>query len=127
MGRVYQTSEDFLKAAKYADGIAKVRYCIDIHNPSGTGTQIINMPKDDWYEIRYGALVPKDCDNLLMACRAISLDHALHSSARVMPPICSFGQAAGMAAAMCVEQGLTPPELNGEEVRKNLAAAGASL
>lgn len=127
VGRVYQTSEDFLKAAKYADGIAKVRYCIDIHNPSGTGTQIINMPEDDWYEIRYGALVPKNCDNLLMACRAISLDHALHSSARVMPPICSVGQAAGMAAAMCMEQGLIPPELNGEEVRKNLAAAGACL
>lgn len=127
VGRVFQTADDFLKAAKYPDGIAKVRYEIDIHNPSGTGTRIVHMPEGEWYEIRYGTLVPENCDNLLMGCRAISLDHALHSSARVVPPICSIGQAAGMAAAMCVEQEATPPELHGEEVRKRLAAAGAAL
>ena len=49
------------------------------------------------------------------------------SRSRVMPPVCSIGQAAGMAAAMCVEQKCTPAELPGEEVRKNLAAAGARL
>jgi hypothetical protein len=32
-----------------------------------------------------------------------------------------------MAAAMCIEQKCPPAELSGEEVRKNLAAAGARL
>jgi hypothetical protein len=62
-----------------------------------------------------------------MGCRAISLDHALHSSARVMPPVCSIGQAAGMAAAMCLESGCEPAALDGALVRKRLAEAGAWL
>ena len=126
-GLVYQTEEDFRNAAKFPDGVVKVNYCIDIHNPSGTGTTILNLPPDDWYEIRYGALVPLNCRNLLMGCRAISVDHALHSSSRVMPAVCSIGQAAGMAAALCVKQDRLPPELDGAEVRRQLAGAGAWL
>ncbi len=127
LGLVYQTQDDFVNRAKFADGIAKVNYCIDIHNPNGTGTHIIGMEPGNWYELRYGTLVPRNTGNLLMGCRAISVDHALHSSSRVMPPVCSIGQAAGMAAAMCVEKNCSPAELQGEEVRKNLAAAGAWL
>ena len=116
-----------MKAAKYPDGVAKVRYSIDIHNPSGSGTTLHTMPPGDWYEIRYGALIPRNSRNLLMGCRAISLDHALHSSARVMPPVCSIGQAAGMAAAMCVRENCEPSQLDGVRVRKALADAGAWL
>ena len=127
VGIVYQTVDDFHKRAKYADAIAKVHYMVDIHNPSGTGTTIYRMNPDEWYELRYGTIVPKDTGNLLMGCRAISLDHALHSSARIMPIVCSLGQAAGAAAAMCVEKNCAPAELDGVEVRKKLAAQGARL
>ncbi len=127
VGLIMQTVEDFTEARRYPDGIGKVRYPIDIHNPSGTGTIIKAMPEDKWYEISYRAIVPKNSRNLLMGCRAISMDHALHSSARVMPPVCSIGQAAGMAAAMAVKSGITPAEVNGVELRARLAAAGADL
>ena len=85
------------------------------------------MKVEDWYEIRYGTLVPRNSKNLLMGCRAISLVHALHSSARVMPIVCSIGQAAGMAAALCLRQNCTPAELDGIQVRQKLAAEGAWL
>ena len=127
LGLVYQTADDFMKAAKYPDGVVKTNYPIDIHNPSGTGTTMHHMEPNDWYEIRYGTLVPRNSRNLLMGCRSISLDHALHSSARVMPPVCSIGQAAGMAAALCVKKNQLPAELDGAEVRRELAAAGAWL
>lgn len=126
-GLIMQTAEDFTEARRYPDGIAKVRYPIDIHNPTGTGTVIKAMPEDKWYEISYRALVPRRSRNLLMGCRAISLDHELHSSARVMPPVCSIGQAAGMAAAMAVKSGSAPAELDGAEIRARLAAVGADL
>ncbi len=127
MGEVFQTSRDFENCAKYPDGIAKVRYQIDIHNPSGSGTTLMQMPTDEWYELRYGTLIPKGSRNLLMGCRAISVDHALHSSMRVMPPVCSIGQAAGMAAALCVRRACAPADLDGAEVRRELKAAGARL
>ncbi len=127
LGLVYQTAEDFKTAAKYPDGVVKANYPIDIHNPSGTGTVMQHMELNNWYEIRYGTLVPRNSRNLLMGCRSISLDHALHSSARVMPPVCSIGQAAGMAAALCVKKNAQPSELDGVEVRRELAAAGAWL
>ncbi len=44
-----------------------------------------------------------------------------------MPPVCSIGQAAGMAAAMCVKKDVSPAELDGIEVRHKVAEAGAWL
>lgn len=126
-GLVFQTADDFRRAAKYPDGVVKIRYPIDIHNPSGNGTHMERMKNDDWYELRYGALVPQNTKNILMGCRAVSVDHALHSSSRVMAPVCSIGQAAGLAATMCIAKNCQPSELNGKEVRKKLQENGAGL
>lgn len=126
-GRVRQTVTDFLEMRKYPDGIAKMRYMIDIHNPDGSGTEIHLLPPETWYEIRYPALLPADCDNLVMGCRAISVDQGLHSSTRVMPQVCSVGQAAGMAAAMAVKEESDVSELDGKRVREKLKEYGADL
>ena len=85
------------------------------------------MPEGEFYEIPYGCIVPKDVDNLTVAGRPISVDHAIHSSMRVMPPAVSVGQAAGMAAAMAAKRGVTPAALDGREVRAALRQAGANL
>lgn len=123
----YLTAEAFEKRSKYPDGIAKVRYPIDIHNPQGTGTIITTMPEGEWYEIPYGCIVSKDVNNLLIGGRPISVDHALHSSMRVMPPACSVGQAAGMAAATAIQQHKKPGQLDGVEIREKLREQGAWL
>ena len=127
LGKVYQTEEDFHNCAKYPDGIARCNYTIDIHNPNGTGDVCVRMPKDEYYEIRYGTLVAENCTNLLMGCRAISVDHVLHSSIRIMPVMCSIGQAAGMAASIAVKKNISADQVSGEEVRSNLKALGAFL
>ena len=127
VGRVRLEREAFTARRKFPDAIARVSYGIDIHNPVGTGTEIESMAPGEWYEIPYGCIVPADIDNLLVAGRPISVDHAIHSSMRVMPPAVSIGQAAGMAAAMAAQQGCLPPELDGCAVRAALRAAGARL
>jgi hypothetical protein len=119
--------EAFEEARKYPDAIARVRYPIDIHSPNGSGTIIKSMPENDWYEIPYGCIVAKDVDNLLVGGRPISVDHALHSSMRVMPPACTIGQAAGTAAAMACKAGVTPAEIDGVVLRNNLKEMGANL
>jgi hypothetical protein len=127
VGRKMLTREAFTLRQKFADGIARVQYDIDIHNPDGSGTEIETMPPDEWYEIPYGCLVPEAISNLLIAGRPISVDHAIHSSSRVMPPAISIGQAAGMAAAMAVKKGCQPDLLDGSRVRSALREAGAYL
>ena len=126
-GKAYLTVADFDRCVKFPDAIVRVTYPIDIHNPTGTGTVIRHVPAGDWYEIPYGCIVPLACDNLLIGSRCISVDHAVHSSMRVMPPVLSVGQAAGMAAAMALEQDCAPAALNGREVRDRLRAFGAAL
>jgi len=126
-GRAYLTRDDFVAARKFPDAVARVRYNIDIHNPDGTGTEHLRLPEGEWYEIPYGCLVPNGTDNLLVGGRPISVDHAVHSSMRVMPPACSVGQAAGLAAAMAARRGCPPAELNGVEVRRKLVKMGACL
>jgi len=126
-GLAHVTRDDFVAAAKFPDAIARVRYNIDIHNPDGGGTEHLRLPAEQWYEIPYGCIVAKDVANLLIGGRPISVDHAVHSSMRVMPSACSVGQAAGVAAAMAARDGRRPADLDGTDVRKRLVEHGAYL
>ncbi|MFW6303397.1 MAG: FAD-dependent oxidoreductase, partial [Candidatus Sumerlaeota bacterium] len=127
LGRDYITLEDYKRAAKYDDAIARCQYMIDIHNPDGAGTEHYHLPEGEYYEIPYGCIVPKDIDNLTVGGRPISVDHPVHSSMRVMPPACSVGQAAGVAAAMAVAENSIPSKLDGKDVRQALKEMGAYL
>lgn len=126
-GLTYLTREAFVEARKCADGIAKCRYPVDIHNPDGSGTELVHMPEGDWYEIPYGCVVAADVDNLTVGGRPISVDHAIHSSMRVMPPAVSVGQAAGLGAATAAARSCRPADLGGAEIRALLKAQGARL
>ncbi|MHC4874518.1 MAG: FAD-dependent oxidoreductase [Planctomycetota bacterium] len=126
-GNDYIDRNTFVTRGKFADSIAKVNYCIDIHSPDGEGTELIYLEKDEWYEIPFGCIVAKDKDNLLIGGRPISADHAIHSSLRVMPPAISIGCAAGMAASMSLEYGKAVDELDGVEVHDKLKGFGADL
>ena len=126
-GQAYVTRDDFRAFRKFDDAIARVNYPIDVHNPDGSGTEHERIPAGEWYEIPFGCVVAKGVRNLLVGGRPISVDHAVHSSMRVMPPACSVGQAAGMGAAMAAAQGCDPAELDGCAVRAALKEQGANL
>ena len=127
LGLHYQTVEDFTQCRKYADSIARVRYAVDIHNPTGTGTTFIGLAEGEWYELSFRILVPRGCRNLLMGCRAVSVDHTLYSSLRIMPVVCSIGQAAGMGAALALRHQVENGALDSVEVHRRLIEAGARL
>lgn len=127
LGRAYVTRADYQAARTYPDAIARITYPIDIHNPEGSGTEIVFLPKNAWYEIPLGCLLPKAIDNLAIASRCISVDHAVHSSCRVMPPVCSFGQAAGTAAAMAIGQKVEVAQVDGVALRQELIRQGRFL
>lgn len=116
MGHYVLTKDDVLGARKFADGICRSAYPIDIHNPMGQGTVLKRVPLNDWYEIPYRCLVPLGMKNLLVAGRCISATHEAHSSLRVMPNCYCFGQAAGIAASIAVKENLKPEEIPGERI-----------
>ena len=127
LGLHYQTVEDFTLHRKYPDSIARVRYHVDIHNPTGTGTTFMRLPEGEWYELSFRILVPRGCGNLLIGCRAVSVDHILYSSLRIMPVVCSIGQAAGMGAAVALERHVDNGAIDSVEVHRRLIEAGAPL
>ncbi|MDP8925139.1 MAG: FAD-dependent oxidoreductase, partial [Chloroflexota bacterium] len=52
----------------------------------------------------YGSLVPRDLDGLLVAGRNLSCDSPAHNPLREIPESWVMGEAAGVAAALAVEQ-----------------------
>ena len=126
-GIAYADINTFNQSIKYPDAIVRGRYPIDIHHPQGNGTTYGHQSEDEWYEIPYGCIVPKDVDNLFVGGRPISVDHPLHSSSRIMPISCSVGQAAGVAAAICLENNCIPKDLDGIKLRARLKKFGANI
>jgi hypothetical protein len=127
MGRAFVTTQDYMDGRTYPDGIARVTYPIDIHNPNGTGTVLLHFPKEAWMEVPFGCLVAKDIDNLGIGARCISVDHAVHSAVRVMPPVVSLGQAIGTAAAMAVKADKDIHQIDGMVLKEALVKQGRNL
>jgi len=69
------------------------------------------------FTIPYEALVPEAVDGLLVCEKNISVSHIANGATRLQPVVLGIGQAAGMAAALCVEQGRWPRELSQGGVR----------
>jgi hypothetical protein len=127
VGEYMLTADDCLTARKFPDSITRGSYCVDIHNPTGSGTTIKQIPPGDWYEIPYRCLVPLHIRNLLIGARSISATHEAHSAIRVMPIVIGIGQAAGAAAGLSVKHSLEPRQLSVHELQQELIAQGQQL
>ena len=117
--------EEMLAYTKFEDGIAACNYDIDIHSPDGAGTSHFYFPKGTYYTIPYGCLVPKDSENLLVAGRCISATHEAQASIRIMPTVCTLGEAAGVAAAVACEDKTAVKDVDVRKVRTILHEKGA--
>ncbi len=126
-GHYVLNGRDIIKGRKFPDGIACGSYGIDIHNPSGTGTHFQMLPKGLYYNIPYRSLIPLGADNLLVAGRPISTTHEAHSSTRIQAICYATGQAAGTAAALCVEHKKRAQELDIAMLQKELLAQNAII
>ena len=79
------------------------------------------------YTIPLRCFVPRKIEGLLLNGRNISGTHKAHSSYRVMPIVMNMGHAMGIVAAMCVEQGKGPLELDIEEIHEHLRRTGVNV
>lgn len=125
-GQYQLSARDIQKALKPDDSIARGYYPVDLHRDGEVGiVQAVYLSAGDWYGIPYRCIVAHDLDNLLMAGRCISVTHEALGSTRISPVSMALGQAAGIAAALCVRQGVLPAALAASEVRTELHRQGA--
>lgn len=92
----------------------------DMH-PFGkpTGFECRTDPKG-WCEIPYRSIVPLKCDNLFVAGRCFSVDFETLGGCRLVATCMSTGQAAAVAAKLCLEENTTPRALDGKKVHNYL-------
>ncbi len=127
MGEYVLTAEDVLSARHFDDGIACASYDIDIHNPAGSGTEIIRLKEGTYYQIPYRCLITAEIENLIIASRCISATHEAHSSLRVQPIVWAIGQAGGTAAALAIQKKIKPGDLDAKELRHRLVEQKAFI
>jgi hypothetical protein len=72
------------------------------------------------FTIPYPALVSETIDGLLVCEKNISVSHIANGSTRLQPLVLGIGQAAGMAAALCVEENCEPRSLSVRKVQEAL-------
>ncbi|MBW2697498.1 MAG: FAD-dependent oxidoreductase [Deltaproteobacteria bacterium] len=80
---------------------------------------------DALYHIPYGALLPRELENLLVAGRCISVDHRVHQATKEIPACMASGEAAGTAAALAIRTGVDPSQLDVSQLRGELVERGA--
>lgn len=125
LGDYVLTSDDLLGGRSFPDGIASASFPIDIHRPDDQGQTGILLDKP--YQIPYRSLLVQGLEALLTAGRCISGDHEAHASYRVKGPCLATGQAAGAAAALAVMKGITPRQLDVEDLQRELIRQGVRL
>ncbi len=93
----------------------------DVIGYSGT---YANAPE---FQIPYGSLVPAKVENVLAAGRCISTDFEVGDITRLIPVCWVTGQAAGMAAALCIQDKCKPRNVNVAKLQNLLHQQGAYL
>lgn len=124
VGEYVLSSEDFFAARKFPDAIARNNYPIDIHARDQSGG-LHFMKAGDYHEIPYRCLIPLEIEQLLVAGRCLSADFSAQGAVRIIPNCYAMGQAAGIAAALSVQQQTSPRTLPVESLMSRLRAQDA--
>ena len=112
----------------YDDAVAVSDYQhVDAHSPDDEGRTYILPKEARWvppFQIPLRSLIARDGKNLLIAGRCFSADQLSMSSARVSGPTSMMGQAAGIAAALCITHKCDFRSLDHKEVQRVIVERG---
>lgn len=99
--------------------IAFSDHALDTH-----GERNVKGPKlgelEQPYGVPYSCLLPVEYDNLITATRGSSFSHIGASSCRLSRTMMAMGEAAGVASAIALRDGLDYPDVNIDEIREIL-------
>ncbi len=118
------------RAEHFNDSVGIGFYGLDLHE-SKRKRQIRFDPTRP-FQIPLGALIPRKTRNLLAGCKNIGTTHLTNGCYRLHPIEWAIGEAAGLTAALCIEQRTTPHEVRQQtkelrELQRRLVARGAPI
>jgi len=132
MGDYVLKGEDVIEERKFPDVIGKSAFPAGAVHVVGPGTHGTMKPPDvpkhgGSHDIPYRCLVPREVENLLVAGKAVSAYREAYQ--RFLMQTMVTGQAAGVAAALCAKQNITPRMLEADvsELQRILVEQGAIL
>lgn len=104
-------------AERHRDSVGIGYYRIDLHPSSGQagiGDNYIDVGSLP-FQIPLGALIPRQMENLLPACKNIGTTHITNGCYRLHPVEWNIGEAAGSLAVHCLEEKTSPRQVYRDE------------
>ncbi|MGJ8640110.1 MAG: FAD-dependent oxidoreductase [Opitutaceae bacterium] len=126
-GRYTLTGRDVIERRRFSDTIAHTGYPIDIHSPTGTGTDHVKPEWGTFCDIPYRCLVNEQIQNLITVGRCISVDFEAQGGVRTTPTMGAVGQAGGLAAAISVRVGVPVGDIEVKQLQSELIEQGSFL
>ena len=117
---------DYTEGKFYDDAIFTVRHNIDIHRcKDGEPAIIVTEVKP--YQIRYGSLLPRGLNHLLVVGRCIGGSHEALASYRLLSDCMAMGEAAALAAKQAVTRNCALRGISIENIRQKMSEVGYQL
>jgi hypothetical protein len=126
-GKYTITTEDIMHGTKFEDRIAAYGFGMDIHGRTPEVRGNFKIEVAEAYYVPFRSLVPKNCDNLLVAGKTISCQSQAAGGLRCMPCAMSMGQAAGAACAIALNDSVELWDVSIDKLQSQLLAHGAIL
>jgi hypothetical protein len=142
IGDYYMTIQDYLERKSFPDEICRNAYGIDVHWPKEKAEELARKSDEEVREtikermsklgpgesvgVPYRCLTPKGLRNVLVAGRCISTDRLVNGSIRIMACCLTTGEAAGIAAAIAIDDG-DVHRVDTDDLRGRLRENGAYL
>ena len=99
IGAYQLTREDVLSGRRFADGVVRASWPIELWEEGGLGPAYEYLEDGQAYDIPLRSLRARDVENLFVAGRCMSATHEALGSARVIGTCLAAGEAVGIAAA----------------------------
>lgn len=123
-GLYKMNKDDYTSGKVFEDAIGHSFYPIDLHREGKSIYQEFLKP-DVVACIPLRSLIPKRSQNFLVAGRCVSSDRLANSALRVQASCMAMGQAAAVAAVLASKQGVSPEQVDINEVKELLKKHGA--
>ncbi|HXN15943.1 MAG TPA: FAD-dependent oxidoreductase [Usitatibacter sp.] len=122
------TGDDVTACADFDDTIGVNGWPLELHVAGDVRWVWPAIPASRGFNhLPYRMMLPAAIDNLLVAGRCAGMTHEGQSAARVSGGCFVMGQAAGTAAALAIQSGSSPREIDIAALQRALASDGAYL